>query len=236
MHTCILNIHDVYIKVNARQPDTIQRIEDLYNLFLLPDTPDVIPEFELTSDDEGDLFTILAQKGMVALHAAAYENINGHGILLPGGAGSGKTTIAFSALTSGYPFIGDDVILCHYNGEGFNLLPFKSYLHLKQNSKTQKYNILEHYPREIFCKTYAKAIVFPRITTDGVTTIKKFNESRKTTFIKLLKNCVWVKDAPLRKKQASLLEELCTLPVYDLFLGSDHKKRQQLAIELLDGI
>jgi hypothetical protein len=236
MHTCILNIHGVYIKVNARQPDTIKRIEDLYNLFLLADTPDVIPEFELTSDDEGDLFTVLAQKGMLALHAAAYENINRHGILLPGGAGSGKTTIAFSALTSGYPFIGDDVILCHFNGEGFNLLPFKSYLHLKQHSKTQKYNILEHYPPDIFGKTYTEAIVFPRITTDEVTTIRKLNENRKTIFIELLKNNVWVKDAPLRKKQASLLEELCTLPAYDLFLGLDHKKRQQLAIELLNEI
>jgi hypothetical protein len=236
MHTCILNIHGVYIRVNARQPDTIQRIEDLYNLFIMPDTPDFTPEFELTSDDEGDLFTILAQKGMLAIHAAAYENANRQGLLLPGGAGSGKTTIAFSALTSGYPFIGDDVILCHFNGEGFNLLPFKSYLHLKENGKTEKYDILEHYPRDIFGKTYVKALVFPRITTDGITTIRKRSGNRKPVFIELLKNCIWVKDAPLRKKQASLLEVFCTLPAYDLFLGTDHKKRQKLAIELLDGI
>jgi hypothetical protein len=236
MHTCILNIHGIYIKVNAQQPDIIQRIEDLYDLFIMQDNPDFTPEFELTIDDEGDLFTILAQKGMLAIHAAAYENVNRQGLLLPGVAASGKTTIAFSALTSGYPFIGDDVILCHFNSEGFNLLPLKSYLHLKENGNAQRYSILEHYPRDIFCKTYAKAIVFPRITTDGITTISKLDGNRKTIFIELLKNCVWVKDAPLRKKQASLLEELCTLPAYNLFLGTDHKKRQELAIELLDGI
>ncbi|MFC1979732.1 hypothetical protein ACFLVS_02530 [Chloroflexota bacterium] len=71
------------------------------------------PEIEAVwiEEDDLDILSILARHDIFAFHAAAYENGNGKGILLPGIAASGKTTIAFSALTTGYPFVGDDVAL-----------------------------------------------------------------------------------------------------------------------------
>ena len=233
MHSCFLNIHGVCVKVAAQQPDTIKEIAEVYNLFLSPYQPG--QQAEVVIEDDGEIFTILARNGMFAFHAAAYENDNHRGIMLPGRSASGKTTIAFSALLSGHPLVGDDVVLVHFDGRDFNLLPFKNYLNLKQNGQCEKYNILEHHPKEILCQTYARAIVFPQIMPGESTGISRIDNYR-TIYSNLLSTSVWVKDNLLRMKQAEMLQELARLPAYNMFLGPDHKERQQLAIEMLDRI
>jgi hypothetical protein len=115
------------------------------------------------------------------------------------------------------------------------LLPFKSYLHLKQNCNIQKYDILEHHTEDIFCQTNAKVIVFPQITTDETTSIREIKD-KKTELSTLLQTSVWVTNKDLRRKNVSMLKEMCKLPAYELFLGIDHKLRPDLAIEILDGI
>jgi len=235
MHTCLLNIHGVRIKLKATQEENTQRITNLCRLFILPNGFNSDTALECSDIDEDKLLSILAGNEMFAFHAAAYENKNKKGILLPGKSSSGKTSIAFSALKIGYPFIGDDVVLCRYNGNAFNLLPFKSYLHLKQNGESRKYDILEHYTADVFCQTNAKAIVFPQITTADTTLIREIKE-KKIELSTLLQTSVWVNDKLIRNKHVSMLKELCKLPAYDLFLGLDHKLRPDLAIEILDGI
>ncbi|MFQ5925146.1 MAG: hypothetical protein ACE5IE_04030, partial [Dehalococcoidia bacterium] len=179
--------------------------------------------------------SLLARHDMFAFHAAAYENGKGKGILLPGRGSTGKTTIAFSALSSGYPFVGDDVALCRRDGKDFILLPFKSHLLLKQGGESQTYYVLEHYPRDVFCTTYARVIVFPQIVREEESALKR-NGDRRAVLMGLLRTAVWVGDNASRRKQASILEELCTLPAYNLFLGRNHKRRPRLVLELLDRI
>lgn len=192
-------------------------------------------EAEWIGEDDLDLLSLLARHDMFAFHAAAYENGNGNGILLPGRASCGKTTIAFSALSSGYPFVGDDVVLCRRDREGFNLLPLKSYLSLKQGGESQAYYVLEHYPRDVFCTTYARVIVFPQIVREEESAIKRIGDKR-TVLVGLIRTASWGRDNALRRRQASILEELCTLPAYSLFLGKNHEARPRLAVELLDRI
>jgi hypothetical protein len=235
MYNCILDIHGVRIKLKATQEEDFQRIKDICRLFVLPEEFDSYIEFEFTDIDEDKLLSILAKKEMFAFHAAAYENKNKKGILLPGESSSGKTSIAFSALKTGYPFIGDDVVLCHFNGNAFNLLPFKSYLHLKQNYESQKYDILEHHSIDTFSRTNAEVIVFPQITTDDITSIREIKD-KKIELSALLQTSVWFSDKLLRNKQVSMVKEICKLPAYDLFLGTDHLLRPEVAIEILDGI
>jgi len=235
MYTCDLNIHGVRLRIKARQPEEIQRLESLYSLFLLPSEPEPETEAEWIDGDDLDLLSLLARHDMFAFHAASYVDGSGKGILLPGRAGSGKTTIAFSALSSGYRFVGDDVVLYRQDGKDLSLLPFKSYLSLKQGEERQAYNVLEHYPRDVFCTTHARVMVFPQIVSDEESAIIRISD-RRTILLGLLRTSIWVKDNALRKKQASILGELCSLPAYDLFLGKNHKRRPRLAIELLDRI
>jgi hypothetical protein len=46
-------------------------------------------------------------RGVQAVHAAAVAR-NGHGVLIPGKSGSGKSTVALACLDAGYHFLGDD--------------------------------------------------------------------------------------------------------------------------------
>ena len=235
MYSCDLNIHGVRLRIKARQLEKIHRLESLCSLFLLPNESEPEIEVEWIDEDELDILSLLARHDIFAFHAGAYENGNGKGILLPGRAASGKTTIAFSALTSGYPFVGDDVVLCRRDRNDFQLLPFKSYLFLKQGEKSEKYSAPEHYPKDVFCATYARVVVFPQIVREEESAVKRISDKR-TVLTGLLRTALWVRDNVSRKRQASILEELCTLPAYNLFLGNDHKRRPQLAIELLDRI
>ncbi|MFC1980312.1 hypothetical protein ACFLVS_05665, partial [Chloroflexota bacterium] len=114
------------MRVKARQQEKIHQLESLCSLFLLPAESEPEIETDWPDEDDLDILSILARHDIFAFHAAAYVNINGKGILLPGRTASGKTTVAYSALTSGYPFVGDDVVLCRWESNDFQLLPFKS--------------------------------------------------------------------------------------------------------------
>lgn len=235
MYACELDIHGVRLRVKARGPERMLGLKSLCSLFVLPDRPEPDTDGEWIDGEELDILYFLARHDMLAFHAAAYENRNGVGVLLPGKGASGKTTIAYSALSSGYPFIGDDVVLCRGEGKDFNLLPFKNHLSLKGNGHDHIDEVLEHHPRDVFCSTRARVIVFPQIVRDERSAIVNLDD-RKKIFRKLLENTVWVRDHAVRERQVSVLEKLCTLPAYDLFLGNDHRRRPQIAVEFLDGI
>jgi hypothetical protein len=48
-------------------------------------------------------------RGVQAVHAAAVAR-DGHGVLIPGNSGSGKSTVALACLGAGYHYLGDDWI------------------------------------------------------------------------------------------------------------------------------
>ena len=69
-------------------------LEWLCNLFLARDGSEPEIEADWTDEDDWSVLSLLATRDMFAFHAASYVGGNGKGILLPGSAGSGKTTIA----------------------------------------------------------------------------------------------------------------------------------------------
>jgi len=71
------------------------------------------------------------------------------------------------------------------NKEGVQLLPFKSYLLLKQTSETQAYFVLDNHAREVFSLPYAHLIVFPKIAAERSTGLLRIHD-KKETFFKLL--------------------------------------------------
>lgn len=233
MYTCDLDIHGVRLRIKAKQPEKIRTLESLCRLFIASNEGET--QVECIEEDDPDLLSFLAKRDIFAFHSGAYVNGNGKGVLLPGKGGSGKSTIAFCALSSGYPFVGDDVVLCRRDEELLIMLPFKSYLLLKQGGKSETYQVLDHHPRDAFCSAYADIIVFPQIVKDEESTVERITD-RRDIFSSLLRTAVWVRESDLRRRQASILEQLSTLPAYNLFLGKNHKRRPQLAIELLDGI
>jgi hypothetical protein len=233
MYTCELNIYGVCLRVKSEQSEAIQRLRTMLGLFVLPDGTIRGNHVDWVNEANLDILDFLSRKDMYGFHASSYENKKGKGILLPGRKASGKTTIAFSALSAGYPVVGDDVVIYRCEGNDLDLLPFKSYFLLKDNGKVHIYDVLEHYPRNVFRNTNARLIVFPSIKSNEATELKEIDD-RKSIISKLIENFVWIQDPVFRKKQASVLERFCKLPAYDLSLGTDHKREPQIAIELLD--
>jgi hypothetical protein len=69
------------------------------------------------------LMEMLKQRGFCGLHAAAITR-GARGYLLPGDAGSGKTTIALGLVRMGYGYLADDKVLLRRGEEGVEALAF----------------------------------------------------------------------------------------------------------------
>jgi len=224
------------LRVLTDSSEEVKWLESLYRLFIIPDTVEPLAEFYFKLKFTSDFGVYLAQHGLFALHAAAFRNKGGLGILLVGASGSGKSTIAFSAFSGGYPYVSDENVLCRRDVDGIRLLPFVNQIGLRGDAPGKIfYDILEHHPQYTFCQIPADIVVFPRVTAGRVSTLESITD-RRTVIHTLLQNIIWVNDKVLREQQAYLLEELSGLPAYSLLLGEDHKQRPQVAIGVLNGI
>jgi hypothetical protein len=69
------------------------------------------------------LSELLKRAGLYAIHATALAK-NGHGVLIPGASGRGKTTCCISLLRGGYRYLSDDHPLIREDKRGIELLCF----------------------------------------------------------------------------------------------------------------
>ena len=69
------------------------------------------------------LIELLRRQGLYTIHATALE-IHGHGVLIPGMSGRGKTTSFISLLRSGYRYLSDDHPLIRDAGTHVDMLTF----------------------------------------------------------------------------------------------------------------
>lgn len=68
------------------------------------------------------LVELLKRRGLFALHAAAVS-LDGHGVLIAGMSGSGKSTTSTALALAGWSFLGDDIVFLRKR-EGLELLAF----------------------------------------------------------------------------------------------------------------
>ncbi len=110
----IAELHDYgCLRIDARQGYVEGYIVDPSDLH--PDVCAAIFHFLMTD--------LLKHKGMYTIHATALEKM-GHGFLIPGKSGQGKTTCCLSLLRSGYRFLADDHPFIRTTNSGPELLSF----------------------------------------------------------------------------------------------------------------
>lgn len=76
---------------------------------------------------------LLKYEGYYTIHATALEK-DGHGVLIPGYSGQGKTTTFLSLLRSGYRCLSDDHPFLHVNGNGVDVLAFPVKVDVTKNT------------------------------------------------------------------------------------------------------
>ncbi len=82
----------------------------------------LVPQLKLTITE-----AILDHADQLLLHAAIAVHDSGHAMLLVGGPGAGKSTLATALDTAGFTLAGDDVAVLKYDGSVF-AIPFPSTL------------------------------------------------------------------------------------------------------------
>jgi hypothetical protein len=82
------------------------------------------PRYVFTDLLMAPLMEMLKKRGFYGLHAAALTKEGAGGYLFPGGAGSGKTTIALSLIKEGFQYLADDKVLLRNEGPGVAALAF----------------------------------------------------------------------------------------------------------------
>ena len=85
--------------------------------------PDAMHPDVCTSFFHYALTELLKRQGLFTVHATALE-YQGHGVLIPGYSGQGKTTTFLSLLRSGFRYLSDDYPLLRDRGTHMELLAF----------------------------------------------------------------------------------------------------------------
>ena len=69
------------------------------------------------------LMEALKRRGQYSLHAAGLS-LNGRALLLAGGRGAGKSTLAITLLRAGFGFLGDDIVFLSRDDDGLRVSAF----------------------------------------------------------------------------------------------------------------
>lgn len=183
----------------------------------------------------------LIRRKICCVHAAAVSK-NNSGILFPGKAGSGKTTLSIILTKSGFKFLADDYPIILGKNSDFEIftLPLRLKVRpdtLKQFPEFQTYvrekgvqverpfiDVTEIYSDCLVKKAKLKFIAFP-ILTSGPTDFKRIS---KEEALKKLIPCIFdpfphvQKDTSIRKELFEIAYNLVnSLDCYYLFVGKD---------------
>lgn len=96
--------------------DTLRADNYLSNKYYLLSNPVMHPKWPIANHPFAKVIFLWAQKhNLLLLHAAAV-GIDGHGVLIVGHGGTGKSTLACSCLAEGFNFVSDDYCLLSATG------------------------------------------------------------------------------------------------------------------------
>lgn len=193
---------------------------------------------------------LLKWKGYYTIHATALEK-DGHGVLIPGYSGQGKTTTFLSLLRSGFRCLSDDHPFLHANGNGVEVLAFPVKVDVTNNTvgffpELQQAGSLLHqgswkkyffvddlYPGGTGHSSKAKIILFPKVIDSPSSHLE--NLPKGQALEELLPQGLLVYDQALAKKEFQVLTELVQQSdCYRVFCGRNVLDLHKLITPLLE--
>lgn len=187
---------------------------------------------------ERAVFSWAQRHNLLLLHAAAV-GINGHGVLIVGHGGTGKSTLTCSCLADGYDFVSDDLCLLTADGPR-TVLPIYTNVFLKSDSliNLPMFRPFEIIPQQgekssfrigetrIKSSLPVEAIILPQVTDNCEPEIKLDYSS------KALGQLIYSTTKQLGRFQDTgfvrkLSQRLLGMPVYRFSLTTDLQKNCQ---------
>ncbi len=196
------------------------------------------------------LIEFFKRRGFYTLHATALEK-NGHGVLIPGCSGRGKTTAFVSLLRSGYRCLSDDHPLLHETNGELELLAFEEKVDITENSLKffpefqnggkgklpeglwKRYFYIEDFYEDRFAMSCSpRLLVFPHVIDSPKSYLEPLKKTRALE--ELLPETLAVFDKKVAKKEFGFLSRLVNqLDCYQLYFGHDVLELPKLVTPLL---
>ena len=215
----------------------ILRAEDyLKNTYYLLSNPNIYPKWAIANHPFALAVFLWAQRhDLLMLHAAAVGK-DGHGVLIAGHGGTGKSTLACSCLADGFDFISDDYCLLSASGSriaypiytNVSLNPdslaglplFKPFEILPMQAEKSSFSVSE---TVIKSALPVEAIILPQITdnTEPEMTMDKSNKALVQVIYSTNKQLGYFFDTAFVRK---LAQRLLGMPVYRFSLTKDLQK------------
>lgn len=209
------------------------------NVYYLLSHPSIHPKWLIVSHPfERAVFLWAQRHGLLMLHAAAV-GVNGHGILIVGHGGTGKSTLACSCLAEGYDFISDDLCLLSATGSR-TVFPIYTNVSLRADAliKLPMFRPFEIFPQQgdkssfvigetrINSSLPVEAIVLPQVTDNTEPLIRQDRSN------KALVQLIYSTARELSRFQETefvrkLAQRLLGMPVYRFSLTKDLRKNCQ---------
>lgn len=219
---------------------SVLRAEDYQkNKYFLLSHPSEYPKWSIANHPFAKAVFLWAQKhNLIMLHSAAV-GVKGHGVLIVGHGGTGKSTLACSCLANGFEFISDDYCLLSASGtrtvypiytnvslnpDSLSLLPmFKPFEILPMQGEKGAFEVSEI---NIKASLPVHAIVLPQITALPEPGIERDQSS------KALGQLIYSTTKQLSRFQETkfvreLAQRLIGMPVYRFSLTEDLQKNCQ---------
>jgi len=192
------------------------------------------------------LLEVLKRHDLYGVHAAGLVT-GSRGVALPGGSGSGKTTVALALAQGGFGFLGDDMLFLSANGDTQLLLAFPDELDLTDSTAaffpgvegdlqdelgTAKRQLAaERSGGELVARAHPSLLLFPRIGSGAQTSVEPCTADEALR--ELVPNVLLTEPASSQRHLDALGRLARDTRCYRLSLARDFKRLPSLVGELI---
>ncbi|HEX7071954.1 MAG TPA: hypothetical protein VF190_14160 [Rhodothermales bacterium] len=196
------------------------------------------------------LVLLLPRFRLFALHAAAVS-VDGHGVLLPAGSDSGKSSLAYALVREGWSFVSDDSVLLSARAENIRALSFRRTFALDPDAdrhfpelgdvgaaalaeaRKRAIPLTTLRPRQAETSCVPDLIVFPRIVDQDESQVQEIGKAEALRLM-LMQSTIATSDRTTAEHHLETLRRLAVqAKTYRLMSGRDLLERRDAASTLL---
>ena len=219
--------------------DTLRAEDSQNKKYYLLSNPNMCPKWPIANHPFAKAIFLWAQQhSLLMLHSAAV-GINGHGVLLVGHGGTGKSTLTCTCLTDGFDFVSDDYCLLNATNS-YTVYPIYKNVSLNPDSlgKLPMFKPLEILPMQGEKSAFeiSESIIKASLPIDAIVLLQITNNTEPEIKLDLSKKALGQLIYSTTKQLGcfqeiefvrKLAQRLLGMPIYRFYLTKDLQKNCQ---------